>query len=99
MKDFILGMIIGLVIGVWIGVNLGQGQDIFSNPFNFLSKNKQVASVQQMDNTTLNDVKKLDSRETSEQAIDDNSSSSITSEMNNKPAEEGVFKNFMDKFE
>ena len=99
MKDFILGLIIGLVMGVWVGVNLGQGQDIFSNPFNFLSKNKQVAAVQQMDNTPVNNSNKLDSEQSPEKTINNNSPSSMTSEIDNKSADDSVLKSFMSNFD
>jgi len=32
LKTLLLGIFIGCVIGLWFGVNIGQGNDLLSNP-------------------------------------------------------------------
>ena len=80
-----------------MGVNLGQGQDIFSNPFKFLSKNKQVAVVQQ--DSSISSINELNTHaeETHKQTI--NKSSAIQPESANKAVDDGVLNKFMGNFE
>lgn len=32
LKTLVIGVFLGCVLGLWLGINIGQGNDLFSNP-------------------------------------------------------------------
>lgn len=41
LKTLIIGVFLGCVLGLWLGVNIGQDQNLFSNPLPSAAEDSQ----------------------------------------------------------